>query len=63
MMCQALANMGTAVVIAFIYSWVLTLAILAFVPFLAIAGFIEMRVFRGGGTKKAELYEESGKVC
>lgn len=59
---ESLANLGTGIVIAFIFSWVLTLAILAFAPFMAIAGYVEMKVFRGGGTKNNKLYEESGKV-
>ena len=62
-LCNALANLGVGVVIAFVYSWILTLAILAFAPFLGIAGFIEMKVFRGGGSKNKELFEKSGKVC
>ena len=59
---NALANIGVGIIIAFVYSWVLTLAILAFAPFMAIAGFVEMKVFRGGGTKNKELFEEAGKV-
>lgn len=59
---NALANIGVGIVIAFVHSWVLTLAILAFAPFMAIAGFVEMKIFRGGGTKDKELFEDSGKV-
>ena len=41
---QAIANMGTAIVIAFVYSWQMTLLIFAFIPFLAVGGYMEMKV-------------------
>lgn len=44
------------------YSWILTLAILAFAPFIGIGGYIEMKVFRGGATKDKASFEDSGKV-
>ena len=59
---NALANIGVGIIIAFVYSWPLTLAILAFAPFIGIAGYIEMKVFRGGSTMNKELFEASGKV-
>lgn len=59
---QAFANIGTAIIIAFIYGWKLTLVILAFLPCIAIAGFLEMKILTGLGGKDKEALEEAGKV-
>ena len=59
---QALANMGTALVIAFVFGWQLSLVILAFVPFLAIGGFVEMKIIAGVSNRDKEAVEEASKV-
>ncbi|XP_046555643.1 phosphatidylcholine translocator ABCB4-like [Haliotis rubra] len=63
MVVMNLANMGSAVVIAFIFSWQLTLVILAFVPFIMASGFIEMKVLAGVAGKNKEALEDAGKVA
>ncbi|KAF6034287.1 ABCB1 [Bugula neritina] len=60
---NAVTNLGVGIVIAFVYSWVLTLAILAFVPFIGIAGYVEMTLFSGETGKKKELFEDAGKIA
>jgi len=57
-----LANLGVGIIIAFVFSWKLTLAIFAFMPFLGIASYVEMKVFSGGNPSDKTLQEESGKV-
>ena len=60
---QSIANMGTALVISFIFGWKLTLVILAFVPFVAVGGFVEMKIMAGVSNKDKEAVEEAGKVA
>ncbi|XP_021367207.1 multidrug resistance protein 1-like isoform X1 [Mizuhopecten yessoensis] len=60
---QALANMGTAIIIAFIYGWKLTLVIFAFLPVIAIAGMLEMSMLKGVAGQNKEALEEAGKVA
>jgi len=62
-MMNALTNLGVGIAIAFVYSWVLTLTALAFVPFVAAGGYIELKFFSGAGSKKKGLFEEAVKVC
>ncbi|XP_067650527.1 ATP-dependent translocase ABCB1-like isoform X2 [Haliotis asinina] len=63
MVVMNVANMGSAIVIAFIFSWKLTLVILAFVPFIMASGFIEMKVLAGVAGKNKEALEDAGKVA
>uniref|UniRef100_A0A8C1KT64 ATP-binding cassette sub-family B member 5 n=1 Tax=Cyprinus carpio TaxID=7962 RepID=A0A8C1KT64_CYPCA len=51
-----------AVVVAFIHSWQLTLLILACVPFLTGANFIQMRAMAGHASKDQSALEMSGKI-
>lgn len=60
---QSIAALGTGIVIGFIYSWKLTLLILAFMPFIVIAGYINMKVMSGFSGEGQEALEESGKVA
>ncbi|ESO94117.1 hypothetical protein LOTGIDRAFT_145119, partial [Lottia gigantea] len=63
MTIQNLAAMGTAIILAFIYGWKLTLVILAFVPFIVIAGAIQMKILAGVAGKNKEALEGAGKVA
>ena len=48
--------------IAFIFGWKLTLVILAFAPFLVVAGFFQMTIMKGATGKNREALESAGKV-
>ena len=59
---QSVCNIGTAIVISFIYGWQLTLLVLAFLPFIAIAGAIEWQLVQSSEAQDKEALEASGKV-
>ncbi|XP_077065305.1 ATP-dependent translocase ABCB1 [Siphateles boraxobius] len=59
---NTICALGIAVIVAFIHSWQLTLLILACVPFLTGANFIQMRAMAGHTTKDQSALEMSGKI-
>ncbi|CAH8580600.1 unnamed protein product [Schistosoma rodhaini] len=58
---EALALIIMSLVIAFIYSWQLTLVVLAFYPIIVIGGFLQMRSMSGKGKSKNDT--ESMRVA
>jgi len=46
-MLQNISNLGVGIIIAFVYGWSLTLLILAFIPFMIIAGFLQTYLLTG----------------
>ncbi|XP_078320541.1 ATP-dependent translocase ABCB1-like isoform X1 [Crassostrea virginica] len=62
-MLQNLANIGTGVIIGFVYGWQLTLVILAFIPIIGIAGVLQMKLLEGVSGQNKEALEESGKTA
>uniref|UniRef100_A0A9J8D2X0 ATP-binding cassette sub-family B member 5 n=1 Tax=Cyprinus carpio carpio TaxID=630221 RepID=A0A9J8D2X0_CYPCA len=58
---NTICSLGIAVIVAFIHSWQLTLLILACVPFLTGARFIQMRAMAGHTSKDQSALEMSGK--
>ena len=51
-----------ALVIAFVYSWVLTLLILGVIPLVMVAGMAEVKALSGHAQKNKKAIETAGKV-
>ncbi|KAK3589575.1 hypothetical protein CHS0354_043029 [Potamilus streckersoni] len=62
-MIQSVASIVTGVVIAFVYGWKMSLVLLGFLPFIAIAGALQMKILSGVAGKNKEALEGAGKVA
>ncbi|CAF3438593.1 unnamed protein product [Rotaria socialis] len=62
-MLQNISNLGVGIVLAFIYGWSLTLIMLAFVPFMILAGFLQTYLLTGFADKDKKALEEAGKIA
>jgi ABC-type bacteriocin/lantibiotic exporter with double-glycine peptidase domain len=59
---MGLCSILTGLIIAFIYSWKLTLLIIAFLPLIMIGGALQMQMLAGAAGKNKEALEAAGKV-
>lgn len=57
-----LVALGAGILISFAFSWQLTLVILAFVPFMIGAGFLQNQFINGNTVKDKGAVEDAGKV-
>lgn len=57
-----IANLGVGVIIAFVYSWPITLLIIAFIPLLIIGGVFQMKALAGFAESNKSTIEQAGAV-
>ncbi|KAJ8004768.1 hypothetical protein DPEC_G00139710 [Dallia pectoralis] len=62
LLTYCVCTLTVAILLAFIFCWQLTLLILACVPFLIGANFIQMRAMAGHASKDQGALEQSGKI-
>lgn len=62
MMVNSFTNITVAMIIAFFFSWKLSLVIMCFFPFLALSGAIQTRMLTGFASQDKDALEIAGQV-
>ncbi|KAJ8255334.1 hypothetical protein GJAV_G00203690 [Gymnothorax javanicus] len=62
MIVNSLANIGVAIIIAFYFSWQLSLVIMCFLPFLALSGAFQARMLTGFAKLDKQAMEAAGQI-
>ncbi|XP_077927076.1 bile salt export pump isoform X3 [Halichoerus grypus] len=62
MMVSSFTNIAVAMIIAFFFSWKLSLVIMCFFPFLALSGAIQTRMLTGFASQDKEALEMAGQI-
>ncbi|NXX40239.1 ABCBB protein, partial [Tricholaema leucomelas] len=62
MIVNSFTNIGVALIIAFYFSWKLSLVILCFLPFLALSGAVQAKMLTGFASKDKKALEAAGQI-
>uniref|UniRef100_A0A452GRE1 Bile salt export pump n=1 Tax=Gopherus agassizii TaxID=38772 RepID=A0A452GRE1_9SAUR len=62
MIVSSLTNIGVAIIIAFYFSWKLTLVIMCFLPFLALSGAVQAKMLTGFASQDKQAMEITGQI-
>ncbi|XP_065417871.1 bile salt export pump isoform X1 [Chrysemys picta bellii] len=62
MIVSSLTNIGVAIIIAFYFSWKLSLVIMCFLPFLALSGAVQAKMLTGFASQDKQAMEIIGQI-
>lgn len=62
MIVNSLTSIGASFIIAFYFSWKLTLVIMCFLPLIGLSGVFQAKMLTGFETKNKKSIEEAGQV-
>ncbi|ELK04675.1 Multidrug resistance protein 1 [Pteropus alecto] len=62
MMVNSFTNITVAMIIAFFFSWKLSLVVVCFLPFLALSGAIQTRMLTGFASQDKQALETAGQI-
>ncbi|XP_058047126.1 bile salt export pump [Ahaetulla prasina] len=62
MIVNSFTNIGVSIIIAFYFSWKLSLVITCFLPFLALSGMIQSRMLTGFASQDKKAMEATGRI-
>jgi ABC-type multidrug transport system fused ATPase/permease subunit len=60
---QSFGSIAFGIVVGFVYSWKMTLAVIGFAPLMLFSGFLKMRLEIGAGKQQNKKMEEAAKVA
>ncbi|NWU79996.1 ABCBB protein, partial [Onychorhynchus coronatus] len=63
MIVNSFTNIGVAMIIAFYFSWKLSLVILCFLPFLALSGAVQSKMLTGFASQDKKALEATGRIA
>nr|XP_054492163.1 bile salt export pump isoform X2 [Agelaius phoeniceus] len=63
MIVNSFTNIGVAMVIAFYFSWKLSLVIMCFLPFLALSGAVQAKMLTGFASQDKKALEATGRIA
>ncbi|NXA15021.1 ABCBB protein, partial [Sapayoa aenigma] len=63
MIVNSFANIGVAMIIAFYFSWKLSLVIMCFLPFLALSGAVQAKMLTGFASQDKKALETTGRIA
>lgn len=62
MIVTSMTNIAASLVIAFFFSWKLSLVVLCFLPLIGLSGVFQAKMLTGFANQDKEALEEAGKV-
>ncbi|NXH89991.1 ABCBB protein, partial [Edolisoma coerulescens] len=63
MIVNSFTNIGVAMIIAFYFSWKLSLVIMCFLPFLALSGAVQAKMLTGFASQDKKALEATGQIA
>ncbi|NXN04401.1 ABCBB protein, partial [Sylvia borin] len=63
MIVNSFTNIGVAMIIAFYFSWKLSLVIMCFLPFLALSGAVQGKMLTGFASQDKKALEATGRIA